>query len=196
MNGIEKIIERIAADAQAEMDAILAEARAKADAIGADYAKQAEKVASDVVNKGELAAKEREERLVAMADMERRKALLGAKQEMLTKAFDLALEKLCALPDEEYIKLLASLIVKASRTGQEAVILSQKDRTRVGKAVVTAANDALPNGRLTLSEQTRPIKGGLILSDGKVDTNCSFETLVRMEQEHIAGEVAAALFEG
>ena len=131
-----------------------------------------------------------------MAQMEAKKAELAIKQEMLTRAFDLALEKLCALPDEQYTEFLASLAAKAARTGKETVILSQKDRTRVGKAVVTKANELIgAGGALTLSEKTRPIKGGLILSDGAVEFNCTFETLIRLKKTEMAGEVASILFQ-
>lgn len=227
MNGIEKLTQQISADAQAEIDALLADAQAKADAITADYAQRAEKAAADVLSKGEDATAQREERLLSMAAMEGRKELLAAKQEMVSKAFDLALEKLCALPDEEYVALLAKLAVAAATTGREQLIFSQKDRTRVGKAVVTAANEILakavapklPNevtdtkagsildkvvtgasallagtGMLTLSEQTRPIRGGFILSDGDVEVNCAFETLVRLQRSEISGDVADVLF--
>ena len=143
MNGIEKITQQIGADAQAEADQVLAKARAEADAIAADYARRAEKAAADAAVKGEAAARQREERLASVAGMEARKDLLAAKQEMVGKAFDLAMEKLCALPDEAYVDLLAGLAVKAATTGREQVILSQKDRARVGKAVVMKANDIL-----------------------------------------------------
>lgn len=194
MNGIDKLTQQITADAQAEIDAITAEAQAKADAITADYAQRAEKASAERLAKGTEAAAQREERLIAMADMERRKDLLAAKQEMVGKAFDLALDKLCALPEKEYVALLAKLAVTASTTGREQLIFSQRDRTRVGKAVVTAVNETLPNGSLTLSEQTRPMRGGFILSDGDVEVNCSFETLVRLQRNEIAGEVASVLF--
>jgi V/A-type H+-transporting ATPase subunit E len=194
MNGIEKLTQQINADAQAEIDAVLAEAQSKADGITAEYAQRAEKTAAEILSKGEVAAAQREERLVSMSDMEKRKSLLGVKQEMLSKAFDLALEKLCALPDEEYTAMLVKLAVKASKTGREQLIFSQKDRSRVGKAVVTAANEALPKGALTLSEQTRPIRGGFILSDGAVEVNCAFETLVRLQRGEISGDVAGVLF--
>ena len=62
---------------------------------------------------------------------------------MLDRAFELALQKLCTLPDEEYIDLLAALTVKAAQSGKEQVIFSRKDRSRVGKAVVTRANEML-----------------------------------------------------
>lgn len=49
-------------------------------------------------------------------------------------------------------------------------------------------------GQLTLSEQTRPIRGGFILSDGQVEVNCAFETLVRMQREQMERQVAELLF--
>ena len=194
MNGIEKLTQQITADAQVEIDAILAEAQEKADAITADYAQRAEKAAAERLAKGTQAADQREERLVAMADMERRKELLAAKQDMVGKAFDRALEQLCALPDEEYAALLTRLAVAASTSGKEQLIFSPKDHARVGQQVVAAANEALTGGALTLSEQTRPMTGGLILSDGSVEVNCSFETLIRLQRGAIAGDVANVLF--
>lgn len=194
MNGIEKLTQQITADAQVEIDAILAEAQGKADEITADYAKRAEKAAAERLAKGTEAASQREERLVAMAEMERRKDILAAKQEMVGKAFDKALEQLRSLPDEEYVALLTKLAVACSASGKEQLIFSPQDRVRVGKTVVTAANEALNAGQLTLSEQTRPMTGGLILSDGAVEVNCTFETLVRLQRGKIAGEVANVLF--
>lgn len=193
MNGIEKLTQQINADAQVEIDAILAEAKEKADAISADFAQRAEKAAAERLAKGTEAAAQREERLISMADMERRKAILGAKQDMVGKAFDKALEQLCALADADYVAMLTKLAVSAAPNGKGQLIFSQKDRTRVGKDVVLAANEAL-NGSLTLSEQTRPMAGGFILSDGAIEVNCTFETLVRLQRGEIAGEVAGVLF--
>ena len=228
MNGIEKITQRMEDDAQREINEVLTAARAQADEITRRSREQADKESAAIVARGESAAAEREKRLESMAEMESRKLVLAAKQEVLDEAFTMALEKLCTLPDEEYIELLAALAVKAARTGREKVIFSQKDRNRVGKAVVTRANDALARkvapklpgdltdtragaildkvvtgasailagtGMFTLAEETRPIKGGIVLSDGDVETNCTFETLVRLQRENISGEVAKVLFD-
>lgn len=199
MNGIEKITGRIEADAQKEIDELTAQAKSQAEEITRKYAEQAKRESEEIVARGQRNADERVERLASVAQLDAGKMVLGAKQEMLTRAFDLALEKLCALPEAEYVDLLANLAVKAVRTGKEEVILSQKDRTQVGKAVVTKANELLDKekktGQLTLSEKTRPIQGGLLLSDGKVEVNCTFETLVRLKKTEMAGEVVAILFQ-
>ena len=104
------------------------------------------------------------------------------------------LKQLLNLPEQEYTALLADLAVKAAVTGREAGILSQKDRTRYGKQVVTQANERLGDGHLTLSVQTRPIRGGLILSDGDVEVNCTFETLVRLLRGEMDRTVVEVLF--
>lgn len=173
-----------------------ADARREAGEIAARYREQADRESAEIVERGRRAAAEREERLASVAQLEARKLELAAKQEMLQKAFDKALERLLTLPEEQYIVLLSELAVKAARTGREQVILSQKDRTRYGKQAVTAANEKLGDkGHLTLSQESRPIKGGLILSDGDVEVNGTFETLVRLQRGALDREVAKVLFD-
>lgn len=147
MEGIEKITARIAQDAQAEIDKLMAETGQKVQAIQTNAQAQAQEEANDIVEKGRMAAAERLERLSSASQMERRKLELAAKQEILGEAFDLALEKLCSLPEKEYIDLLTRLALEASTSGREQIIFSQKDRARVGKQVVMAANDTLIKDR-------------------------------------------------
>ena len=204
MNGIEKITGQIDADVQKEIDAALDQARAQAQEIQDRYASQAQTQAETIRRKGEQDAALRQERLVDVAKLEARKTILAAKQELVGQAFDLALKKLLELPDQEYISLLAKLAVSASRTGREQVILSQKDRSCYGKQPATMANDMLAkkagpraaqtDGMLTLAEESRPMAGGLILRDGKVETNCSFEVLIHLQRDALSAEVARALF--
>ena len=194
MNGIEKITGRIASDAAQEIESIQAEARRQAEEITARYAEQAKRESQELLERGRRSAEERVERLASVAQLEARKLELATKQEMLSKAYDKALEQLLNLPDQEYTALLADLAVKASSTGQEAVILSQKDRTRFGKQVVTLANEKRKDGRLTLSGETRSIQGGLVLSDGDVEVNCTFETLVRLQRGELDREISKLLF--
>lgn len=193
MNGIEKITQRIASDAQAEVDRILGDARDEAGRIAANYRAQADAEAAELAAKNEKAAAEREERLVSAAQMEARKVQLAAKQEMVEKAYIQALDKLCALPEEQYVAILADLLVKASSNGKEEAVFSPEDRERVGEAAVAKANE-LSGKQLRLSDETQPIRGGFILKDKNVEVNCTFETLVRLQKAETAGAVAQKLF--
>ena len=65
----------------------------------------------------------------------------------------------------------------------------------LGKVVNSAAAQITGTGLLTLSEETRPIRGGFIMVDGPVEVNCAFETLVRLQKTETAGLVARKLFD-
>ena len=193
MNGIEKITQRIESDAQAEIDRILGEARDEAARITASYRAQADAEARDLEAKNERAAAEQEERLVSAAQMKARKVQLAAKQEMVEKAYIQALDKLCAMPQEQYVAVLANLLVEASSNGREEAVFSKEDREQVGKAAVEKANQ-ISGKQLRLSEETQPIRGGFILKDKNVEVNCTFETLVRLQKAETAGAVVKTLF--
>lgn len=198
MTGIEKITQRIAGDAQQEAAAIVAQAQAQADEITARYQAQAEQSAQDIRNRGSKQAAERRSRLISAAEMESRQQTLAVKQETLDQAFALATQKLRSLPEKEYVDLLAQLTVKASSTGREQLILCPADRARYGVKIATRANDLLAKaGReahLTLSQQSRDFLGGVVLAEGNVEVNCTFETLVRLARGSVSGEVAKLLF--
>ena len=129
MNGIDTIIQRLNIDAKAETDALLEKARQEAAAVAARYQAQADKEAADLAARNERLAAEREERLISAAQMEARKTLLTAKQEMVERAYQRALEKLRSLPQEQYVELLAALLVRASSTGRRL-----SSHRRIGRA--------------------------------------------------------------
>ena len=194
MNGIEKITARIAEDGKAENDALLAQARAQAAEIAAKYQAEAKAAADEILEHGRKSAEARARHLDSTAQMECRKAVLAAKQDVIEEAFQAAHKKLLDLPQAEYVTFLAGLAAQASVTGKEKLIFSADDRAQVGKDVVAAANKKLPAGALTLAEETRPMDGGFILSDGAVEVNCTFDTLIRLQRGALAGEVAKVLF--
>ncbi len=228
MEGIEKITARIEADAQAEIDRLERETQEQVERLLDQARTQAGQESAGTLERGRRAAAERLERLSSAALLEGRKLELAAKQQVLTEAFDLALEKLCALSEADYVRLLAGLALQAVSTGREQLIFSARDRARVGKQVVVAVNEALASreapelpeaiagskvgaflgkvvnttaamvagtAMLTLSQETRDIKGGFIMVDGDVEINCAFESLVRLQREKLEKQVADLLFQ-
>ena len=192
MDGIERISRRLAEDTQAEIDRILGEARAQAEETAARYKAQAEAETKELSERNNRAAAEREERLVSMAQMESRKTLLAARQEMVEKAYNRALDKLSRLPEAQYADVLADLLAEASSTGKEEAVFSAKDQ-KVGKIAVGKAN-AKPGLHLTIAKDTADIRGGFLLRDRNVEVNCAFETLVRLARAETSGAVVKALF--
>ena len=115
-------------------------------------------------------------------------------QEMVDKAYDLALEKLCAMPERTYVETVAQLLAQAAPNGQGEVILNPQVSASMGPAIVERANALIGGGKLTLSKTAREIRGGFILKCGNVEVNGTFETLVRLQRTQNAGAVAKQLF--
>jgi V/A-type H+-transporting ATPase subunit E len=139
------------------------------------------------------------ERLSSLAKLEAGKTILALKQDLIARTFSLASEKLSHLPCDEYVDFLARLAARASRTGDETVILPARDRLRYGKSVCMAANALLERdgqtANLTLSHETRDISGGLILDGGDVEVNCSTDTLVGLYKKELSLHILEMLFD-
>jgi V/A-type H+-transporting ATPase subunit E len=199
MNGIEKITARINADAAQEIESVTTRAEEQIKSINENYEYVAQQAYFTAMSNGKAAAQTRLERLASADTMNGKKALLETKQQVLDETFAKALDRLCQLPEDQYCALLVKLAVEGSTTGKEELVFSAPDRARYGKKVVVAANEALeaagkPAG-LTLSEQSRDIRGGLFIKNGAIENNCAFETIIRLLREQLAGETAKVLFE-
>jgi V/A-type H+-transporting ATPase subunit E len=198
LNGIEKISNRLVADAEAEIAALNAETQERCDAIRAEYEQKAQAEYQTRLAEGAKAAETRMQRLGSAAEMEAKKSILAFKQEMVAKAFADAAEKLANLPEAEYVAFLAAQAAAAASTGAEELIFNARDKAKVGPAVAAEANAILAKkgleGKLTVSDETRPISGGVIVRQGNIEVNCAVETLVSLRRSELASQVAEILF--
>ena len=199
MNGIEKILEHISSESASECAAIAKDAAEECERVRAEYAKAEQDQYWELVNDGTKEAERRLERLNSLAALESKKHVLATQQDMIVAAFDLAATKILGLPGPEYVEFLAKLACAASLTGTEKIILSSSDLSRIGNEVVSAANSILSkNGKpasLTLSDAPADIRGGLILSGGDIEANCSVDSLMSQYRNELSPLVAAELFE-
>lgn len=193
MNGLERITNRIEAEAKAEVNAILDAGMAEANRVVDGWRARIDAESRALAEKNAKAAAEREERLISAAEMDARKTILAAKQEMVDAAYARALDELCSLSGEAKIALLASLLARASASGTEEAVFSAADRADGEKAVARA--NAETGKKLTLARSAAPIRGGFILRDRNVEVNCAFETLLRLQRTETAGAVAKLLFQ-
>ena len=198
MNGIEKISRRLVADAEAEIAALNADTQATCDEIRADFERRAQEEYQSRLSEGAKACEVRVQRLASAAEMEAKKSILAFKQEMVAKAFADAAERLANLPQEQYVKFLASQAAAAAASGSEELVFNARDKAAVGAEVAKAANALLEQkgvkGALTVSGDTREISGGVIVRQGNIEVNCAVETLVQLRRSELASQVAEILF--
>ena len=102
------------------------------------------------------------------------------------------------LPKEEYVAFLASQSAKAAECGTEELIFNAKDRKEVGADAAKKANEMLKakgiEGKLTVSEETRDIPGGVIVRQGNIESNCSVDVIAQLYKNELSSQVAEILF--
>ena len=101
MKGTEKIIAHIRADAEAQSSAVLAQAEQRCAEIRGAYEQQAKDAYAEKIRAGVKANQDRLESMERLAKMEGRKAVLALKQDMVSRSFDMATDKLVNLPEEQ-----------------------------------------------------------------------------------------------
>lgn len=198
MNGIDRITASIEQDAVAEIEKVRSETEARCREIKEKYDLQAQEEYWAIVKQGMKDCESRVERLGSTAEMEAKKAILAMKQEMVSRVFEIAVDRVCNLPEQEYVDFCARQAAKAAANGLEELVFNARDTAAVGKKVAKAANALLEErgvpGKLTVSEDTRDIRGGVLVKMGDIEANCAVEALASAYRSEMASEVANALF--
>lgn len=198
MNGINKITDRIAAEAREEIAAIQAETAEKCREIEREYDEIAKAEHDKVIAAGTSDCDLQVQRLASAAAMESKKNVLTLKQNAVSKVLELSVKRICSLPEQQYISFLARLAGEAAFTGDEELIFNAKDKASVAQAVCKAAKDIVKNRGihhgLTVSELTGDFLGGLIVKQGDIEVNCSVEKLVELSRDSLAAQIAEVLF--
>ncbi len=199
MKGTEKIIAHIRADGDAEAKKIIDAASKQAEEKRAESFKAALSEYEKLMQAGNAECEDILSGSRRIAEMEAKKSVLSVKQEMISDAFDAAREEIVNMPRDKYTQFLARMAAEAAASGMEEIVLNARDKAEVGKSVCKAANELLSAkgtpGKLTVSEDTADISGGVIVRFGGIETNCSIDALIRQRRSGLSTEVAAAMFE-
>lgn len=199
MKGTEKIIAHIRADGDAEAKKIIDAASKQAEEKRAESFKAALSEYEKLMQAGNAECEDILSGSRRIAEMEAKKSVLSVKQEMISAAFDAAREEIVNMPRDKYTQFLARMAAEAAAGGMEEIVLNARDKAEIGKSVCKAANELLSAkgtpGKLTVSEDTADISGGVIVRFGGIETNCSIDALIRQRRSGLSTEVAAALFE-
>lgn len=199
MKGTEKIIAHIRADGDAEAKKIIDAASKQAEEKRAESFKAALSEYEKLMQAGNAECEDILSGSRRIAEMEAKKSVLSVKQEMISAAFDAAREEIVNMPRDKYTQFLARMAAEAAASGMEEIVLNARDKAEVGKSVCKAANELLSAkgtpGKLSVSEDTADISGGVIVRFGGIETNCSIDALIRQRRSGLSTEVAAALFE-
>jgi V/A-type H+-transporting ATPase subunit E len=192
----EQVVEKILSDANAEAQKIKKHAEEKEAAEQAEQDKRLSDYKKQTKVLADKAAKDKRTHLLASARMEIAKNLLTEKRKILDEVFNKAQQQLQKLPDDQYLKLMTKLMLKAVETGDEEVIVAQNE-ARIDHQFIKQINRQLGpgyKGNLKLSDQKQNLQGGFILKRGKIKNNVSFKVLLNQTRKELEIDLAKELF--
>jgi len=195
---LEKILEKIIQDSEQEIRKILDEAKSRAAQIVEEGKREAEKIIQELTREGEDNARKAGERIVTLASLESRKRILGEKQRILEELYLEVENRVRNLNGRDYRELVKRIMLESCQTGEELVVVGEKDRRRIGQELIRSVNTELEKagkkGNLKLSSEAASIPDGFILKSGKVEINNSWESILRSLREKTEDEVIRLLF--
>lgn len=197
MTGIEKIKSEILEDAKKQAAEIQNEGTRKALEQKELFEKEAENIYNQILSQAKTEAQKLEDVRIPTAALEGKKLVLKAKNEIIHQVIKDALSNILSLPDEQYYQLISYLIDAHSKPGQKGELLfNQKDLVRLPKlfALKSSIKSYIDGKKLTISKETRDIRGGFVLRYGNIEENCSFEALFAEREEELFDFVNKLLF--
>ena len=198
MAGAEKLIEKIEQDAQRDAEKIWQDAEEKKHDMRQTLMREIAGRKAEIEKMAEDAAREKKKRMAAVYDLEHRKLLLSAKQEMMQKAKALAMEKLSALDDESYVALMKNKLLACAASGEGTIAVSATEK-RLNDGFLSDVNAALKSsvgkGALRFAAEAADITGGFIYINGGLEINLSFAALLSEAWQDAETQVASVLFD-
>lgn len=196
MSGLEKIVEEIHRQAEAEAANILNEA----DEYCGIYMKDVHKKVQEEVDKfNKKALNERtlyDEKTRSGGEFMERNALLKARQQCINEVIDTALKKITQLPTEEYFELIKKILKVNVQPTEGIMKMSKADLERIPSDFEKEVNEiaAENNGTLTISTETSDIEDGFVLIYGEIEENCTFKALFNTNIDKLKDIVNKELF--
>jgi len=193
----EAITLKILEDARAQAAQVLRDAHQRADELQAQGDAQIEARRLESEAQAEKQAGELRDRMLRMAELDQKKALLAAKREVIDQAFEDAGRRMEEM-DGAAKKAFMEKLLLGSAEGGEEIIPDEKDRGLFDAAYMAHLNDALEKAGkegVTLSPKSRDLGGGFVLKKGGLEINCAFDAVLWQMRPTLEAEVAGVLFD-
>ena len=125
-------------------------------------------------------------------EIERRKALLRAKSEVINEVFQQAYQKIKNLPDKEFLSLIISLIKKEKYAGSEEIMVNKEEFNKY-EALIPKINQELKT-EFKLSKKPALIDSGFLMVGKYYDLNFDFMELINEVRREYESKLSEELF--
>ena len=196
MSGLDKMKARILEEAESSARDILDRAGEEADRILREAGTAADAAAAEIAAGAVRDSLERKRRAGAAADMQRKQAVLAAKQEMIREVLREAYEEILGLEAERYFGLMEKLLREYVLPEEGEICFNSRDLERMPEGfsgrIRTIAAEA--GGGLTLSVTPLDTDGGFLLVYGGIEENCTLKAVFSSRREELSDQVNRMLF--
>lgn len=195
MPGIDRIYDKIIADAEERAGLRLSETSSKIQSMKSVVDERIEEYRKVKISEAEKEAKGIVSRAQANRRLEGKKQLLAVKQEMVTEVFEKTQQALINLSNAEKLTLYTKLIRNCLKEGHNEVSLNGKDKKAFGDKLIQNIESALgPDISVALSGQDIPDDFGVIVKNGKIYSNSTFSSMLKYMKQNIEADVMKILF--
>lgn len=134
-------------------------------------------------------------------EMEARQNTLSAKRELIDGSFAEAMERLCSLEREDWLRLMTSLVLEECMPGKVSLCVTAKDAEKLNNepGLLDKWSRALTEKHgvpceLTLNGKDASFRGGILFQGENCNLDASFEMLLRDVREQHEYAIALLLF--
>lgn len=191
------ILDKIHEDALSACEATLSKAKERGKAIEEESIRRSAEMHLQAQADAALEAEQAQDRARRLRELEDRKYGLTARRDLIGRAFEDALNKLHALPDEDMAELMLALLVQNAK-GNEALQAGGINDGFYTSAFIENANQSLLKtgkpGQLKDAGSRIPGCSGLVLSNGISLSYLTLEALIELGREGMEQQVADLLF--
>ena len=190
MDGKQAIICKILDDANEKAQSIISNANKNVDEKITDAEEFAKEYSTAQLSIAKKEAGEIIERRLIVADLDARKDLLSKKQQVISKVFDLAYEKLCSIDKKTYLDFVEKLIIEVAEDGDQ--VLLSKDGVLSSSDIESLK--VFKDKKLVAKKEKGDFIGGVILFGKNADKNLTFKAILLENRDILASKVSQILF--
>ena len=199
MAGIDKLKDRIISEAKEKAEGINSDAKEKAKSIESQAKEKALKIIEDEKVKALKEGNDKKDRIIAASELNARNKELAVKQEVIDMVFDRASYKISSMGKYEYTHFIKSLLLNNVETGDEEILISKPDTSRIEPNMIDEVNEYLlsvnKKGQLKVKEDENIISSGFILRRGGIEINCTIDSVIMSLRDRLDTEVAGIIFD-
>ncbi|MBQ4348530.1 MAG: hypothetical protein IJC79_02825 [Clostridia bacterium] len=195
MTGLDKIIEKILAEAQKNCDEILKQASDEVREIIAEARLTAKKESDRILDEAQKTAVRKQAVSKSTAESITRNRYLEIRNAILNDIISAAYLEIEKFSDEEYFAMLKKLCIKNVQTGECEMHLSGYDIGRLPDDFEMSINSEIyEKGAVHISTTPADIENGFILSYGDIEINCTLKAVFDENMDSLKDMLSTALF--